>query len=80
MMQLEKLCRLKEHFKKELKIEEQFKPTTIFCHNQSALKLVKNPQNTKQIELQHHFIREKAEQRHLWKLDLFQHQKRRQIS
>jgi hypothetical protein len=44
MMQLEKLCGLKEHFKKELKIEEQFNPTTIFCDNQSALKLVKNPQ------------------------------------
>jgi len=29
-MQLEKLFGLKEHFKKELKIEEQFKPTTIF--------------------------------------------------
>jgi hypothetical protein len=33
MMQLEKLCGFKEHFKKELKIEEQFKPTTCIIHH-----------------------------------------------
>jgi hypothetical protein len=39
-------------------------PTTIWCDNQSTIKLVKNPilhARTKHIELHHHYIREKIE-------------------
>lgn len=41
---------------------EQTKPTTLFCDNQSAVRLVFNPEfhkRTKNIDIQHHFIREK---------------------
>jgi len=42
----------------------KFAPTTIWCDNQSVIKLVKNPilhAWTKHIELHHHYIREKTE-------------------
>lgn len=43
---------------------EQSAPTVLFCDNQSAIRLVRNPEfhkRTKHIDVQFHFIREKQE-------------------
>ncbi len=46
----------------------KFAPTTIWCDNQSAIKLVKNPifhARMKHIELHHHYICERIEARQI---------------
>jgi Reverse transcriptase (RNA-dependent DNA polymerase)/gag-polypeptide of LTR copia-type len=47
----------------ELRPEEQPSATIIYCDNQGAIALAKNPQfhaRTKHIDIQHHFVREKV--------------------
>ena len=46
--------------------EEQTGPTTLYCDNQSAIRLVKNPEfhhRTKHIDVKFHFVREKQEEK-----------------
>jgi hypothetical protein len=46
------------------KIISNLKPTKMYCDNQGAIKLAKNPifhARTKHIEIHHHFIREKVQ-------------------
>jgi hypothetical protein len=45
---------------------DQAKPTLLFCDNQSAIKLVRNPQfhqRTKHIDVKFHFIRDLQDER-----------------
>ena len=54
-----------KHFLSELKIATQ-NPIPIACDSQGAIAIIKNPEyhaRTKHIDIQHHYVREKVEDR-----------------